>query len=138
MKLKWLIALVLVVCTVPVLAADKTTKTAKKTNSTKAANTVKDSDRLKLDETSIQGASELPKVLYIVPWKKSAPDNKPVHLKSMVDDVMAPVDQEVLRRQLQFYRNRTGDKEEPKVATSKTAKTGNTSKTTNTSAVQKK
>ena len=35
-------------------------------------------DRLQLDEANIQGASELPKVLYIVPWKKAEIGDKPV------------------------------------------------------------
>ena len=60
-------------------------------------------DRLELDETSIQGASELPKVLYIVLWKKTTPDNKPVKMHSVVDEVMSPVDRSVLRRQIRYY-----------------------------------
>lgn len=112
MKLKWLIVFALIVATAPVLAADKG-KNKSKSN---------DKDRLELDETAIQGASELPKVLYIVPWKKNAPDNKPVRLKSMVDEVMAPVDREVLERQLQFYHNRTAAKDDEKVVASKPAK----------------
>ena len=62
-------------------------------------------DRLELEQTQIQGARELPKVLYIVPWKKTSPDDAPVQINSMVDEVMAPVDREVLKRQLQFYEN---------------------------------
>ena len=59
-------------------------------------------DRLELDETAIQGAQELPKVLYVVPWKKSAMDDKPVEINSIADEVMAPVDREVLRRQIHY------------------------------------
>ena len=59
-------------------------------------------DRIELDETEIKGASELPKVLYIVPWKKLDPDDKPVKLQSMVDEIMTPVDKEILRRQVNF------------------------------------
>ena len=60
-------------------------------------------DRIELDEANIQGASELPKVLYIVPWKKGTMDNKPVKMSTMVDEVMAPVDRAVLQRQIRFY-----------------------------------
>ena len=60
--------------------------------------------RIELDETKVQGASELPKVLYIVPWKKIEMDTKPVKLNTMVDEVMAPVDKDVLQRQVQFYQ----------------------------------
>lgn len=59
--------------------------------------------RIELDETKVQGASELPKVLYIVPWKKTEMDTKPVKLNTMVEEVMSPVDRDVLRRQVQFY-----------------------------------
>jgi hypothetical protein len=60
-------------------------------------------DKIELDEIEIQGASELPKVLYIVPWKRSVVDESPVEVDSMVDQVMTPVDQTVLRRQLNYY-----------------------------------
>ena len=59
--------------------------------------------RIELDETTVQGATELPKVLYIVPWKKSEMDTKPVKLNTMVDEVMTPVDRDVLKRQVDFY-----------------------------------
>lgn len=73
-------------------------------------------DAIELDETSIQGARELPKVLYIVPWKKLDPDDKPIKLQSMVDEIMAPIDREVLRRQVQFYDNRHKNRAEGKSA----------------------
>lgn len=63
-------------------------------------------DRLKLDEANIQGASELPKVLYIVPWKKTDVKSAPIELNRMVDEIISPVDREVLKRQIQFYENR--------------------------------
>jgi hypothetical protein len=59
--------------------------------------------RIELDETKVKGASELPKVLYIVPWKKTEMDTKPVKLNTMVEEVMSPVDRDVLKRQVQFY-----------------------------------
>ena len=59
--------------------------------------------RIELDETKVQGASELPKVLYIVPWKKTEMDTKPVKLNTMVEEVMTPVDRDVLKRQVKFY-----------------------------------
>jgi hypothetical protein len=59
--------------------------------------------RIDLEETKVQGASELPKVLYIVPWKKTEMDTKPVKLNTMVEEVMSPVDRDVLKRQVQFY-----------------------------------
>ena len=60
-------------------------------------------DRLELDNTEIQGAQELPKVLYVVPWKKTMIDDKPVELNSIADEVMTPVDRDVLRRKIKYY-----------------------------------
>ena len=60
-------------------------------------------DRLELDEANIQGASELPKVLYIVPWKKADLGDRPVKVNRMVDEVLSPVDRDVLKRQIKFY-----------------------------------
>ena len=60
-------------------------------------------DKLELDKANIQGASELPKVLYIVPWKKAEIGDKPVKVNRMVDEVLSPVDRDVLRRQVNFY-----------------------------------
>ncbi|WP_455207170.1 hypothetical protein [Kaarinaea lacus] len=60
-------------------------------------------DRLQLDEANIQGASELPKVLYIVPWKKAEVGDKPVKVNRLVDEVLSPVDRDVLSREIRFY-----------------------------------
>ena len=59
-------------------------------------------DRMELDKANIQGASELPKVLYIVPWKKAEIGTRPVKINRMVDEVL-PVDREVLQREIKFY-----------------------------------
>ena len=60
-------------------------------------------DRLQLDEANIQGASELPKVLYIVPWKKAEIGDKPVKVNRLVDEVLSLVDRDVLKREIRFY-----------------------------------
>jgi hypothetical protein len=60
--------------------------------------------RLDLDATSIRGNQELPKVLYIVPWKEpgpAAPGGRP--LNSLIDEALAPVDREVFRRQMRYF-----------------------------------
>ena len=62
-------------------------------------------DRLQLDEANIQGASELPKVLYIVPWKKAEIGDKPVKVNRLVDEVLSPVDRDVLKREIRFYED---------------------------------
>lgn len=67
-------------------------------------------DRLELDATSIRGNQELPKVLYIVPWKDPELGDlvgKPVN--SLVDEVLAPVDREVFRRQIRYFDQLYGE-----------------------------
>lgn len=69
-----------------------------------AVNRPVSSDRLQLDTTSIRGNQELPRVLYIVPWKDPAVGNlvgKPVN--SLIDEVLAPVDRDVFRRQTNYF-----------------------------------
>jgi hypothetical protein len=64
----------------------------------------KASDRLELDTTQITGNRELPKVLYIVPWKRSDLGDlvgKPPN--SLLDEVLAPVDRDVFKRENRYY-----------------------------------
>jgi len=59
---------------------------------------------LALDATAIRGNQELPKVLYIVPWKDPAMvelAGRPVN--SLVEEALAPVDREVFRRQTRYF-----------------------------------
>jgi hypothetical protein len=61
-------------------------------------------DRLELDTTDITGNRELPKVLYIVPWKHSdlgELTGKPVN--SLLDEVLQPIDRDVFQRQNRYY-----------------------------------
>ncbi len=59
--------------------------------------------KLELEETEITGARELPKVLYIVPWKKTGPDSRPLPMKRLMDEVLAPIDMDVFRRQVRYH-----------------------------------
>jgi hypothetical protein len=71
---------------------------------TPAASRPQSTDRLQLDTTSIRGNQELPRVLYIVPWKDPAVGNlvgKPVN--SLIDEALAPVDRDVFRRQTNYF-----------------------------------
>ena len=61
-------------------------------------------DRLQLDTTQITGNQELPKVLYIVPWKRSDLGDllgKPAN--SLLDEVLTPVDRDVFKRENRYY-----------------------------------
>jgi len=61
-------------------------------------------DTLDLDTTSVTGNQELPKVLYIVPWKDAdAGDLAGKPAKSLLDEVLAPIDREVFQRQLRYF-----------------------------------
>lgn len=60
-------------------------------------------DRADLDRTQIIGNRELPKVLYIVPWKKPmAGELSGRPLVSVLDEALAPVDRDVFRRQVSY------------------------------------
>jgi hypothetical protein len=68
-------------------------------------------DSIDLGTTSITGNQELPKVLYIVPWKKSDLGDllgRPVN--TLLDEVLAPVDPEVFERHLEYYESLYGKK----------------------------
>jgi hypothetical protein len=61
-------------------------------------------DRADIDRTQIIGNRELPKVLYIVPWKKPLPgDLAGRPLVSVLDEALAPVDRDVFRRQVSYH-----------------------------------
>lgn len=67
-------------------------------------------DRIELGRTEITGNQELPKVLYIVPWRKSAPGElmgRPVN--TLLDEVLAPLDREEFTRQVEYHGDLYGD-----------------------------
>jgi len=61
-------------------------------------------DVMQLESSSIRGNQELPRVLYIVPWKDPSLGDvtgKPVN--SLVDEVLAPLDRDVFLRQTKYF-----------------------------------
>jgi hypothetical protein len=61
-------------------------------------------DRLDMQGTAIIGNQELPKVLYIVPWKKSSlPDLGAPPLNSLISDALSPLERDEFRRQVRYY-----------------------------------
>ena len=70
-------------------------------------------DRMELGRTEITGNQELPKVLYIVPWKKADPGDlmgRPVN--TLLDEILAPLDREEFVRQVGFYGDLYNDEQE--------------------------
>ena len=62
------------------------------------------SDRVTLDTTIVTGNRELPKVLYIVPWKKADLGDLPAQpFNTLLDEVLTPVDRDVFRREVTYY-----------------------------------
>lgn len=67
------------------------------------------SDRLELDTTVVTGNRELPKVLYIVPWKKANLGDLPGQpFNTLLDEVLEPVDRDVFRREVTYFDAVTG------------------------------
>ena len=62
------------------------------------------SDRLELGTATVTGDREQPKVMYIVPWKKSdIGDLAGKPMNSLVDEILAPVDRDVFKREVVYY-----------------------------------
>ena len=60
-------------------------------------------DRIDLDTTVVTGNRELPKVLYIVPWKKPLPGDLAGRPGGgVLDEALAPIDRDVFRRQVSY------------------------------------
>ncbi len=73
-------------------------------------------ERSNVDGAAILGNQELPKVLYIVPWKK--PVQSEVAGKgfvSVVNEDLVPIDREVFLRQVQF-QSQLQARQQPKSA----------------------
>jgi len=79
-------------------------------------------DRLELESSQITGNRELPKVMVVVPWKRSDIGDlvgRPIN--SLVDEALQPVDREVFRREIDYYGALAPDR--PRVETRVTGAT---------------
>jgi hypothetical protein len=97
----------------PPIDAPEAGRAAPEAGGTKVAGGYRTMDELDLGTTSITGNQELPKVLYIIPWKNSDLGDlvgRPVN--TLLDEVLAPVDPEVFRRHLDYYDNLYGESQE--------------------------
>lgn len=62
-------------------------------------------DKLTLGTATVTGDREQPKVMYIVPWKKSdIGDLAAKPMNSLVDEILAPVDRDVFKREVAYYQ----------------------------------
>ena len=80
---------------------------------TRSTTGVRVMDSIELGRTEITGNQELPKVLYIVPWKKADPGDlmgRPVN--TLLDEVLAPIDREEFIRQVGYYDDLNDGEEE--------------------------
>lgn len=69
-------------------------------------------DELDLESTRVTGNQELPKVLYIVPWKQAdLGDLVGLPVNSLLDEVLEPVDRDEFKRRNRYYDSLYGDKE---------------------------
>ena len=74
-------------------------------------------DRLDLDPTQVTGNRELPKVMVIVPWKRSDLGDlagRPVN--SLIDEALQPVDRDVFRREVAYYNALAPDRPQSECA----------------------
>jgi|SRR5882757_4316868 len=61
-------------------------------------------DRLQLGTATVTGDREQPKVMYIVPWKKSdIGDLSGKPMNSLLDEALAPVDRDEFKREVTYY-----------------------------------
>jgi hypothetical protein len=61
-------------------------------------------DRLDLGTATVTGDREQPKVMYVVPWKRSdIGDLAGKPMNSLVDEILAPVDRDVFKREVVYY-----------------------------------
>ena len=82
-------------------------------------------DTLVLDPTAITGNRELPKVMVIVPWKKSEIGDlagKPPN--SLVDEILQPVDRDEFRREIKYHSVLSPDRARNETAVTPAAPAG--------------
>ena len=65
-------------------------------------------DKVTLKGTTVIGNSEMPNVLYVVPWKKPPqPNLNPELHGTLIEDQLQPIDRNVFRKKIKhFYSNK--------------------------------
>ena len=60
-------------------------------------------DEVELEGTSIIGNRELPKVLYIAPWKKPYMSELGRPVNSLINEALAPIERDVMTRTIRYH-----------------------------------
>ena len=69
-----------------------------------ASLTVLAEEQMDLEGMAVIGNRELPKALFIVPWKDPGADLAPERpVNSLIDEALQPVDPDVFRRKLDYF-----------------------------------
>jgi hypothetical protein len=88
----------------PSAPAAKAQRAPAPTQGAQAAAAPKSSGPVELDPTQITGNRELPKVMYVVPWKRPSLGDYPGQPpNSLLDEVLSPVDRDVFKRQNRYF-----------------------------------
>ena len=62
-------------------------------------------DKLQLGAATVTGDREQPKVMYVVPWKRSdIGDAQGRPMNSLVDEILSPVDRDTFKREVRYYQ----------------------------------
>jgi hypothetical protein len=89
----------------PRAGTPKPTAAGSRSNATAGQKAPGATDRLELGTATVTGDREQPKVMYIVPWKKSdIGDLAGKPMNSLVDEILAPVDRDVFKREVVYYK----------------------------------
>ena len=68
-----------------------------------SAMTAHSEDRVRLEGTSIIGNRELPKVLYIAPWKKPYMSELGRPVNSLINEIISPIERDVMKRTIRYH-----------------------------------
>ncbi len=61
-------------------------------------------ERIELEETTVTGNRELPRITHIVPWQTAQlPAPEPPPLDRLIDEALTPLDRDEFRRGIRYY-----------------------------------
>jgi hypothetical protein len=88
----------------PRAATSPAVKTAPATGAAPAKKGPTQADRLELSTATVTGDREQPKVMYVVPWKRSdLGDLAGKPMNSLVDEILSPIDRDEFKREVRYY-----------------------------------